>query len=433
MPAPALVLTDSTASPPASPAASSARRDGVRRDLAQLSVLVAEDEPDWRLVLQRMLARVGIPGAVLVATAEEALAALARQPFDVLLADLRLGSESGIRLIENARTVSPQTRAILMSAYASARDAEEAGTQGALAVLSKPFGPGQLELALRRAAAAADGLWGQVHDLSLIDMLQMYHYGRRSVALSISGEHRGHIEMRDGQLVAAEAGGLTGLAALRRLLPVKAGVVRTEALSPGAPPATLGDFTSVLLDCLRLIDEEGRAAAGTAPEAGERKLERAFADPAHPEPRASFLSERSEDGLDRPIAYRNRKGDIYMGTEKQLQDALARIQGEIGGFIGASVVDLDTGMTLAVQSARGDFDLSIASAYNSEMVKMKLKTIKALNIKSNLEDMLLTLGDQIHLIKLIGSSTFLYLAAERASTNLAIVRSVVSRHTTELL
>lgn len=117
-----------------------------------------------------------------------------------------------------------------------------------------------------------------------------------------------------------------------------------------------------------------------------------------------------------------------MATEKELNEVLEKIGNEVGGFIGASVVDMDSGMTLAVLSRRPEFDLSTASAYNSEMVKLKLKTISSLNLKSQLEDMLLTLSDQIHLIKLIGKGTFLYLAAERANTNLAIVRSTVERH-----
>jgi hypothetical protein len=55
--------------------------------------------------------------------------------------------------------------------------------------------------------------------------------------------------------------------------------------------------------------------------------------------------------------------------------------------------------------------------------------MKALGLKTSLEDMLLTLGDQIHLIKMFpGGHTFLYLAAERASTNLAIVRNSVNRN-----
>jgi hypothetical protein len=111
-----------------------------------------------------------------------------------------------------------------------------------------------------------------------------------------------------------------------------------------------------------------------------------------------------------------------------------RIEGEMSGFIAASIVDLESGMTLAARSQRSEFDLGVASAYNSELVKQKLKIVKALGLKTTLEDMLLTLGDQLHLIKIFpGGNTFLYLAADRASTNLAIVRNAVNKHVAALM
>lgn len=117
-----------------------------------------------------------------------------------------------------------------------------------------------------------------------------------------------------------------------------------------------------------------------------------------------------------------------MPTEKEMNETLERFTSEIPGFIGASLVDLDSGMTLAVRSTRTDFDLGVASAYNSELVKQKMKIMKALNIKSSLEDMILTLGDQIHFIKIVSPAIFIYLAADRSSANIAIVRNVVNKH-----
>lgn len=117
-----------------------------------------------------------------------------------------------------------------------------------------------------------------------------------------------------------------------------------------------------------------------------------------------------------------------MATEKDYAEFFNKVDAEISGLIGASVVDLESGMTLAVRSNRQDFDLSTASAFNSEMVKMKLKTIKALGLQSTLEDMLLTLSDQIHLIRLISPTAFVYISVDKAKTNLAIVRTVVARH-----
>ncbi len=121
-----------------------------------------------------------------------------------------------------------------------------------------------------------------------------------------------------------------------------------------------------------------------------------------------------------------------MATEKDMIDTLEGFARDINGFIAASLVDIDSGMTLAVKSQRPDFDLAVASAYNSELVKQKLKIMKALNLKTGLEDMILTLGDQIHMIKITSPSTFLYLAVDRANSNIAIVRTMVGKQASKL-
>ncbi len=117
-----------------------------------------------------------------------------------------------------------------------------------------------------------------------------------------------------------------------------------------------------------------------------------------------------------------------MPSEKLINENFERLAGDIPGFIAAALVDIESGMTLGLKSNRPDFDLAAASAYNSEMVKQKMKIMRALNLKTTFEDMIITLGDQIHVIKMITPGTFIYLAADRASCNLAIVRNVVNRN-----
>jgi len=123
-----------------------------------------------------------------------------------------------------------------------------------------------------------------------------------------------------------------------------------------------------------------------------------------------------------------------MATEKALLDSIAKIEADVNGVIATAAVDLESGMTLAAKTNRPEFDLGVASAYNSELVKQKMKIMRALNLKCDLEDMLLTLSDQIHLIKILpGNASFLYLAADRGSTNLAILRSAVGKHVGSLV
>jgi hypothetical protein len=120
-------------------------------------------------------------------------------------------------------------------------------------------------------------------------------------------------------------------------------------------------------------------------------------------------------------------------NEKSLLEVFGKIEDDVTGVIATAVVDLESGMTLAARANRPDFDLAVASAYNSELVKQKLKIMRALNLKSSLEDMLLTLSDQFHLIKFLpGGTSFLYLAADRSGTNLAILRISVGKHLASL-
>ena len=122
-----------------------------------------------------------------------------------------------------------------------------------------------------------------------------------------------------------------------------------------------------------------------------------------------------------------------MATEKQLNEVLEKIATDANGFIAASLVDLDSGMTLAIKASRTDFDLTAASAYNSELVKQKLKIMRTLGLNGTIEDMLITLTDQIHLVKLVGPNTFLYMAVDRKQSNIALIRSAVNKHASALV
>jgi predicted regulator of Ras-like GTPase activity (Roadblock/LC7/MglB family) len=93
------------------------------------------------------------------------------------------------------------------------------------------------------------------------------------------------------------------------------------------------------------------------------------------------------------------------------------------GFIGACVVDSTTGMVLAIEGG-GRLDLELAAAGNTEVVRAKRRTIASLNLKDRIEDILISLHGQYHLIRPLESndSIFLYVALDRKVANLALAR-----------
>lgn len=95
---------------------------------------------------------------------------------------------------------------------------------------------------------------------------------------------------------------------------------------------------------------------------------------------------------------------------------------KIDGAMCASLVDSNSGMMLG--SAGTGLDLELASAGNTEVVRAKLKTMKSLGLNEPIEDILITLGSQYHIIRPIRAKTgiFLYLVLDKVKANLALAR-----------
>ncbi|GAA3224521.1 hypothetical protein ACFO1B_35430 [Dactylosporangium siamense] len=108
----------------------------------------------------------------------------------------------------------------------------------------------------------------------------------------------------------------------------------------------------------------------------------------------------------------------------------------IDGAIGVALVDYNSGMALGVLGGSKDLDLTVAAAGNTDVVRAKMRTIEMLNLKDGIEDILITLNNQYHLIRPVtgrsGKGLFLYLALLRSRANLALARHHLSRIEDEL-
>ncbi|MEV0107816.1 hypothetical protein AB0H42_15940 [Nocardia sp. NPDC050799] len=98
----------------------------------------------------------------------------------------------------------------------------------------------------------------------------------------------------------------------------------------------------------------------------------------------------------------------------------------IDGALGAAVVDYNSGMALGTLGSSKALDLNVAAAGNTEVVRAKLRTIEQLGLQEDIEDILISLSSQYHLIRpMTGRKSrglFLYLALDRSRANLALAR-----------
>ena len=106
---------------------------------------------------------------------------------------------------------------------------------------------------------------------------------------------------------------------------------------------------------------------------------------------------------------------------ESLQDLMS-----LEGAMCAAVVDYNSGMMLG--SIGTGVDLELAAAGNTEVVRAKMKTMKALGLNDTIEDMLITLGRQYHIIrpsaKLAG--IFIYYVLDSSRANLALARRKIN-------
>jgi len=106
-----------------------------------------------------------------------------------------------------------------------------------------------------------------------------------------------------------------------------------------------------------------------------------------------------------------------------VKDTLAQIMG-LDGAIGSCIVDSNSGMMLGAQGGGNAVNLEVAAAGNTEVVRSKRKTMKALNLSDQIEDILITLGRQYHIIRPVSrkEGVFVYFVLDKGKSNLALAR-----------
>lgn len=110
-----------------------------------------------------------------------------------------------------------------------------------------------------------------------------------------------------------------------------------------------------------------------------------------------------------------------------IKDSLEQIM-EIDGAVGAAIVDYENGMTLGTIGGR-NLDMELAGSGNTEVVRAKKNIIHDLGLDEEIEDILISLNNQYHLIRMCQNhdNVFIYLAIDRSEGNLGLARRSIDK------
>ena len=334
---------------------------------------------------------------------------------DIVVTDIKMPVMGGLELLLELRRAGFRGPTLVVTAFGDPALEQQVRELGALNYLGKPLDLDQLIDAI---SGAVEGGHSHVEGFSLPGFVQLLEVERKTCLLRISqGEEIGDLMFRKGELVDAHVGERSGEAAALALLAWGDGV-RLDLHAGVRPRRRTIDrpLNRLLLEAMRLEDESNRDGHVLDAEDAEDAVE-------------TQSSESLEVSPQTPTAASGGKEIDMSNTDEAIKEAM-----EIDGAKAVALVDYESGMTLGQAGGGDDFNLDIAAAGNTEVVRSKMGVMKNLGLKDNIEDILITLSSQYHLIRPLSAAKnlFLYLVLDRKKSNLAMARHKLASLETNL-
>ena len=109
------------------------------------------------------------------------------------------------------------------------------------------------------------------------------------------------------------------------------------------------------------------------------------------------------------------------------------VKKNVPGFIAVSVAEIQSGISYFSLSVVSDFDPELASSFNLEVVKAKMNAISVLGLKQSIDNIMITLTSQIHIIDISDNGEyFIYLAVDSSKANLGMTKALLNKYKKEI-
>ncbi|WP_170928616.1 DUF4388 domain-containing protein [Deinococcus hopiensis] len=341
------------------------------------------------------------------ATSEDALRLTLPQAPDLIVLQAEAPIPETHPLFEYAREVWPETFFLLSTSCTREEVQPLFSRYGDMPLASPDLTP----LCAAIAHEVATLSRGSLRGLSLPSFLQTMEWEARSLAIRVQSEQDwGRLHLKQGRLVNAYVHRQQryGEAAVFEILTWQDTAVTIERSYHNEHDVIGQSLASLLIKAKQAEPEELKADDLIIEEDAQGQAQEAI--PSAPSPVPTELSTEASSSVP--------SQEIDMANVKDTLDAALRT---IDGAIAAALVDYGSGMALGMLGS--GVNLEVAAAGNTEVVRAKMRTMEMLGIQGGIEDILITLDKQYHILYIVpNQKLFMYLVLSKDQSNLAMAR-----------
>ena len=249
--------------------------------LTQPKVLILDDDQDFLDLYREMLSQhlSCLPDVRTASTSARALALLESEQFHLLIVDLNMPKMDGLQVLSIARRKYPEMRLVILTGVREEQFRTRAYAIGVDQYWIKPESDQEMGLFMESIESLlsreSKGGFRGVQSKSLVDIVQLECLSQSSTVLKITnGVAEGKIWIQNGDVIHAEAPGVTSESAFQRILTWKTGSFENLPADPAQPRTIFTSYQGLLLNTAQAFDEaasqiseaptEGPAAAEAA-------------------------------------------------------------------------------------------------------------------------------------------------------------------------